>query len=73
MARTAKVCRGTWCMAFGFDKMATLEQVSGDMATALMATTDDVQEHLQKVAAAESALQSHITPAPIDAARPPES
>jgi len=53
--------------------MATLEQVSGDMATALMATTDDVQEHLQKVAAAESALQSHITPAPIDAARPPES
>ncbi len=28
MAKTAKVCRGTWCMAFGFEpKMATMEQV----------------------------------------------
>ena len=25
----AKVCRGTWCMAFGFEpKMATMEQVA---------------------------------------------
>src|SRR5918994_209966 len=28
MTRTAKVCRGSWCMAFGFEKMATLEQVA---------------------------------------------
>lgn len=28
MARTAKICRGSWCLAFGFDKPATLEQVA---------------------------------------------
>jgi sugar phosphate isomerase/epimerase len=29
MAKDAKVCRGTWCMAFGFEpKMATMEQVA---------------------------------------------
>ena len=27
MAGTAKVCRGSWCMAFGFEPPATLEQV----------------------------------------------
>ena len=27
MAKEAKVCRGTWCMAFGFDPPAALEQV----------------------------------------------
>ena len=27
MAKEAKVCRGTWCMAFGFDPPATLDQV----------------------------------------------
>jgi sugar phosphate isomerase/epimerase len=27
MAKTAKICRGTWCMAFGFDHMASMEQV----------------------------------------------
>jgi len=28
MGKTAKVCRGTWCMAFGFENMATMEQVA---------------------------------------------
>jgi sugar phosphate isomerase/epimerase len=28
MARTAKICRGSWCLAFGFEKPATLEQVA---------------------------------------------
>ena len=28
MGKTAKVCRGSWCMAFGFEKMATFEQVA---------------------------------------------
>ncbi|MCC6223091.1 MAG: sugar phosphate isomerase/epimerase [Thermoleophilia bacterium] len=27
MARTAKICRGSWCLAFGLDPMASLEQV----------------------------------------------
>ncbi len=27
MAREAKVCRGTWCMAFGFDPPAKLEEI----------------------------------------------
>jgi sugar phosphate isomerase/epimerase len=27
MAKEAKVCRGTWCMAFGFDPPAALDQV----------------------------------------------
>lgn len=27
MGRTAKLCRGSWCMGFGFDPPATLEQV----------------------------------------------
>jgi sugar phosphate isomerase/epimerase len=27
MAKSAKVCRGTWCMAFGFEPPATLDQV----------------------------------------------
>ena len=28
MGKTAKVCRGSWCMAFGFEKMATFDQVA---------------------------------------------
>ncbi len=28
MAQEAKICRGSWCFAFGFDKMATLEQAA---------------------------------------------
>ena len=28
MNNTAKVCRGTWCMGFGFDPPATMEQVA---------------------------------------------
>ena len=28
MAGTAKVCRGSWCMAFGFEPPAALEQVA---------------------------------------------
>jgi len=27
MARTAKICRGSWCLGFGFAQPATLEQV----------------------------------------------
>jgi sugar phosphate isomerase/epimerase len=27
MAREAKICRGSWCLAFGFEQPATLEQV----------------------------------------------
>ena len=29
---TAKVCRGSWCMAFGFEPMASLEQVTQVLA-----------------------------------------
>src|SRR3990172_9523098 len=28
MARTAKISRGSWCLAFGFERPATLEQVA---------------------------------------------
>lgn len=28
MARSAKICRGSWCMGFGFETPATLEQVA---------------------------------------------
>ena len=28
MARSAKICRGSWCLAFGFDPLPTLEQVA---------------------------------------------
>jgi sugar phosphate isomerase/epimerase len=28
MARTAKICRGSWCLGFGFERPATLEQVA---------------------------------------------
>ncbi|MDX6542369.1 MAG: hypothetical protein QOI71_3979, partial [Gaiellales bacterium] len=28
MGKTAKVCRGSWCMAFGFEKAATFDEVA---------------------------------------------
>lgn len=40
MARTAKICRGSWCLAFGFERPATLEQVARDDKLTLDALLD---------------------------------
>ena len=52
-------------------QLAILEPVAGKPAIVAVATPDDVQEHLQKVELAESALKAHVRGAPSADTPPP--